>query len=48
MARIEADPFLIPVGPILSIPFDNFFHILLHYIPPHVIFLFFFTSLVGT
>lgn len=30
---------LIPVGPILSIPFDDFFYIFLHYIPSHISFL---------
>lgn len=29
---------LIPVGPILSIPFDAFFYISLHYIPSHKLF----------
>lgn len=30
---------MIPVGPILSIPFDGFFYISLHYIPSHMSFL---------
>ena len=30
---------LIPVGPILSIPFDDYFYIFLHYIPSHISFL---------